>query len=74
MLTGSGGTLAGVTIGTGTVLDGTKSSNASVTITGGLTLSGSVVDVGSATSSNTAQLYFQGSQTLGGSGSVVLGT
>ncbi|MGD1277517.1 MAG: PA14 domain-containing protein [Tepidisphaeraceae bacterium] len=72
VLTGSGGTLDGVTIGSGTVLDGTQQWDANATILDGLTLNGTV-ELGGSTYFY-GSLYFQGTQTLGGTGSVVFGT
>jgi RHS repeat-associated protein len=71
-LTGSGGTLAGVTVAAGARLDGTSGldGTAVTTITGGLTLDG-VAMLGSANAG--AQLYFSGTQSLTGNGSVLLG-
>ena len=67
--TSSGGTLAGVT------LDGTLDMTgdlATVTVRGGLTLDGTI-ELGSNNTSYYGDLNFQGAQTLGGTGSVVLG-
>lgn len=69
--TGSNGTLAGVTFNNN--LDLASVYGADVTVTGGLTLNGATVDVGNAAGSTWGQLYFSGTQTLGGSGTVLFG-
>ena len=74
-LTGSGGTLAGVTVAAGATVVGTQPTNFSdavLDVTGGLTLNGTL-NAGSASGSINTQVYFQGSQTLSGIGTVVLG-
>ena len=63
-------TLSGVTLA-GT-LDMSESL-CDVNVTGGLTLDKGIIDLGSTTNSNYGQLNFKGAQTLGGTGSVVLG-
>ena len=70
--TTSGGTLAGVTL-QGT-LDATSTSGVGVTVTGGLTLDGGTVLIGSNTGSYAVVSFDGGNQTLGGSGSVVFGS
>jgi hypothetical protein len=68
--TTTGGTLSGVTLnGTLdlTAVDGTKA-----TVTNGLTLGGTVL-LGSGTTGTYGQLSFDGTQTLGGTGTVLLG-
>jgi hypothetical protein len=74
-LTGYGGTLTGVTVAAGVTVDGTQSigsSPAFADVSGGLTLNGEA-DLGSTSGNVYGQLFFQGSQTLGGSGKVVFG-
>ena len=71
VLTNNGGTLNAVTIPAGTVLDGTQISNASITVTGGMTLNG-VINLGDA-ATNYARAYFYLSQSLTGSGTINLG-
>jgi len=70
--TSSGGTLDGVTANGN--LDLTQGSNISATILDSLTLNG-MASLGGAisTSGNYGRLFFQGAQTLGGTGSVVFG-
>ncbi|MCE9591901.1 MAG: Ig-like domain-containing protein [Planctomycetes bacterium] len=63
--TASGGTLNGVTLSTDLNL---TTINANVTVTNGLTLNG-VLTLGA----NYTRIYFSGTQTLGGTGSVVFG-
>lgn len=70
VLSSSSGTLAGVTIAAGTVLDALQAYGAYAFVTGGLTVNGTTLLGGTA---NYGRLYFQGSQTLAGSGYVVLG-
>ncbi len=77
VLTQSGGTLAGVTVGSATVVDGTGTSAAAgvstaATVTGGLVLNGTL-DLGAASGSYYGRVYFAGSQTLGGVGTVQFG-
>ena len=67
---GSGGTLAGVTLD-GT-LDLATNNQANVTVTGGLTLNGTI-DLDNFWGTTRGQLRFVGAQTLGGSGSVLFG-
>ena len=69
--TNSGGTLAGVTFNNN--LDLASVNGANATITGGLTLNGATVDLGNAAGSTYGQLYFNGTQTLGGTGTVLFG-
>ena len=77
MLTDSGGTLAGgVTVATGTTLDGTQNigSQEYAYVTGGLTLNGAV-NLGNSSGSVYGDLYFEnGPQTLSGTGTVTFGT
>ena len=68
--TSSGGTLSGVTLD-GT-LDLATNFGAGVGVTDGLTLGGTI-DLGSADGSTEDAIYFDGAQTLGGTGSIVLG-
>ena len=67
--TGFGGTLAGVTVAN--TLDITGNGGA-VAITGGLTLDGGTIELGSSGDEG-IDLVFQGAQSLGGTGTVVLG-
>ena len=72
--TGYGGTIAGVTLaGTLDMISNPiyPNSGPSVAVTGGLTLDGGTIELGS-TGSVPGSLIFQGAQTLGGTGSVVL--
>ena len=75
-LTNSNGTLAGgITIAAGATLDASQNITGVddyATVTGGLTLNGTA-DLGAANNTTDAQLYFQGSQTLAGTGTVVAG-
>jgi hypothetical protein len=75
-LTPSGGILSGVTIAAGTTLDATQNFSSTnpdyAYVTSSMTLNGTL-DLGSADGSITGQLDFQGSQALGGSGSVICG-
>src|SRR5207245_1963539 len=73
-LTNSGGTLAGgIVIAAGVAVDATQQLYGnSATVTGGLTLNGSL-DVGSVSGDAYGRLTFQGTQTLGGTGTVALG-
>ncbi len=50
-----------------------RSTARDATVTGGLTLSGATVDLGNAAGSTSGALYFSGTQTLGGTGTVVFG-
>jgi hypothetical protein len=70
-IAGTGGTLTGVTLD-GT-LDLTSVSGANATIVGGLTLGGGTVLVGAAAGPY-GYLTFDGTQTLGGTGTVVFGS
>ncbi len=75
VLTNNGGTLAGVTIAAGATIDGTVATSggaAVVNVTGGLTLNGAL-DLGSPTGAVSAWAFFSATQTLAGSGTVVLG-
>ena len=69
---GGGSTLDGVTVNG--VLDVGYSSSATVnlTVTNGLTLNGTAL-VGSATNRQAGYVYFAGSQSLGGNGTVIFG-
>ena len=69
--TNSSGTLAGVTFDNN--LDLASVNDANATITGGLTLNGATVDLGNTAGSTYGQLYFNGTQTLGGTGTVLFG-
>ena len=65
--------LNGVTIGAASILDQSTLANSSVTITGGLTLNGTL-NFGQTTSANSfATITFLGSQHLSGSGTVNIG-
>jgi len=68
----SGGTLNNVTVSAGTVLDATQQWDAQITILNGLTLNGTL-EVGGADGSTFAYFLFNGTQMLGGTGSVVFG-
>src|SRR6185295_4797316 len=70
-LTNSGGTFSGVTIAAGLTVD-TLQSFSSAGVTGGLTLNGTL-NVGNTAGSTSGQLFFQGTQTLSGTGTVVFG-
>ncbi len=76
-LTNSGGTLGGgVTVASGTTLDGTESNGSQeyAYVTGGLTLNGAI-NLGNTSGSVYGDLYFEnGPQTLSGNGTVTLGT
>jgi hypothetical protein len=65
------GTLSGVTVASGLIVDAATVS-ATLNITGGLTLNGTL-NVGAANGSTFTHVIFSGSQTLSGTGSVVLG-
>ena len=69
IFTNSGGTLNGVTFNN----DLDLTNNASATVSNGLTLNGSTINLGNAAGSTFGQLFFQGTQTLDGTGSVLLG-
>ena len=71
VFTTSGGTLAGVTFDNN--LDLASVSNANATVTGGLTLDGATVYLGNVAGSTYGYLYFSGTQTLGGTGTVLFG-
>ena len=70
-LTAKGGTLDGVALN-GTLDAGNTYSQIILTITNGLTLNGTMY-VGNPTNGNWANVRFMGSQTLGGSGTVLFG-
>jgi hypothetical protein len=70
-LSNSGGTLAGLTVEAGVTVDGTGG-GANASVTSGLILNGEV-DLGLPNGNTSGALYFQGSQALMGSGTVVLG-
>ena len=76
-LTDSGGTLAGgVTVASGTTLDGTQNigSQQYAYVTGGLTLNGAI-NLGNASGTVYGDLYFEnGPQTLAGTGTVTFGS
>ena len=69
VLTSAGGTLDGVTIGAGTVVDGTQAPDANATIVDGLTLDGTV-NLG-AQLPNYGALTFSGTQELNGTGTIL---
>ncbi|MGA2621981.1 MAG: malectin domain-containing carbohydrate-binding protein [Thermoguttaceae bacterium] len=69
--TNSGGTLDGVTAASD--LDLASNNGVSVHIVNGLTLNNSTVRLGNAAGSTYGGLYFDGAQTLGGTGAVVFG-
>jgi RHS repeat-associated protein len=69
--TNSGGTLAGVTFDNN--LDVANHDVAYATVTGGLTLTGATVLLGNAAGTTYGVLEFNATQTLGGSGTVILG-
>jgi hypothetical protein len=71
VFTATGGTLDGVTAGSD--LDLTGADNPSVTVIDGLTLSGTTVRVGNAAGSTAGTLYFNNTETLGGTGTVLFG-
>src|SRR5208337_5262958 len=68
----SNNTLSGVTLA-GTLDMTETSSSVSVTVTGGLTLNNGTIELGSTSNFYNGILSFKGAQTLGGTGSVVLG-
>jgi hypothetical protein len=70
LLTNSGGTLSGVTLSND--LDGTTNFGYA-TVINGLTLNGTA-NLGNSGGATTGYLYFSGTQTLDGTGSVVFGT
>ena len=76
-LTASGGTLAGgVTVAAGATLAGTANFGGSqeyAYVTGGLTLNGTAL-LGAADGSTYGRLYFEGTQTLTGTGTATFGT
>ena len=72
IFTNYGGTLDGVTFDNDLDLASVYGANA--TITDGLTLHDATVDLGSTAGSNYGRLYFSGTQTLGGTGTVAFGT
>ena len=69
--TTSGGTLAGVSFDNN--LDLASVNDANATVTGGLTLNGATMELGNAAGSTYGQLYFNGTQTLAGTGTVLFG-
>jgi hypothetical protein len=71
LFTNFGGTLSGVTFNND--LDLTTINNANATVTNGLTLNNATVNLGDSAGSTLGRLFFQDTQTLGGSGSVLLG-
>src|SRR5208283_5985977 len=76
-LSDANSTLAGVTIASGTTVDGTQNiggSDAYTYVTGGLTLNG-LLNLGSASGSTNRQLWFEnGAQALSGTGTVTFGS
>ena len=70
-LNGNGSALSGVTIAAGSTFDASEN-DAQVGVIGGLTLNGTI-DLGSANGNVIDTLLFQGSQTLAGTGTVLLG-
>ena len=70
LFTPSGGTLNGVTVGGNMDL---ASKSSTVYIVGGLTLNNATVYLGNATGNTYGDLCFEGTQTLGGTGTVLLG-
>ena len=77
VLTRDGGTLSGVAVAAGAVLDGAQvqpfGSAATATVTGGLTLDGEA-RLGNAAGTAAGRLTFQGTQTLAGRGAVTFGS
>ncbi len=72
-LTNSGGTLSGVTIDASLTVDATQQSSGNTTnVTNGLTLNGTL-NLGKTDGSTAGQLYFQGTQSLSGTGTVMFG-
>ena len=72
--TNSGGTLSGVTMNGPLDLGGSGANTApQVNVTNGLTLNNSTIYVGNAAGSTYGRVYFQGNETLGGTGTVLLG-
>ena len=69
--TSSGGTLSGVTFDDD--LDLASINVANATVTGGLTLDNATVFVGNAAGSTYGQLFFNATETLGGTGTVLFG-
>ncbi len=65
--TTSGGTFAGVTVASSLLIGPSHS----LTATGGLTLDGGTITLGTATNGH-SYLYFTGTQTLGGNGEIVM--
>ena len=65
--------LVGVTV-SGTLDVGNSYNNGMVNVTGGLVLSNATVLVGNPTNGWSGRLWFSGSQTLGGTGTVVFGS
>ena len=78
ILTNNSGTLSAVTVAAGMVIDGTQLNTSypqnsnSVNVINGLTLNGSLL-LGKADGSTAGTLYFNGTQTLGGTGVVTFG-
>src|SRR5205823_3554050 len=71
LFTGSGGTLDGVTANAD--LDLASNYNANVRILNGLTLNNATIYVGNVTGTSYGSLYFDNTETLGGTGTVLLG-
>jgi|GEM_PF-3055088 len=72
-LTGSGGALEGITLTTGSTIDGTQVANANAQITGGIVDNGTITLGLAANNSTYGRLTFLGTQSISGSGSVVFG-
>ncbi len=78
ILTNNSGTLSAVTVAAGMVIDGTQLNTSypqnsnSVNVINGLTLNGSLL-LGKADGSTAGTMYFNGTQTLGGTGVVTFG-
>ena len=72
--TSSGGTLSGVTVSGPLDLTGVTTGNSpSLTVTNGLTLNNATVLLGNAAGTTYGQMFFNTSETLGGTGTVLLG-
>ena len=71
VFTTSGGTLDGVTLDSD--IDLASPGGARAMVTNGLTLDGVTVRLGNVTNSASGQLYFNGDQALGGSGTMLFG-
>jgi fibronectin-binding autotransporter adhesin len=71
IFTSSGGTLDGVTFSGD--LDLATNNNAQASVRNGLTLNSATINLGDTNGSTSGQLFFSNTQTLGGTGTVVLG-